>query len=576
MINFDPKGSSLNLAQMSSRRDQAIENLSSGSQEDLRLRDPGSFSMNVKIQGQVSMERKLINGMQNILSYSQVQDGHLKNMSDLLSRMSELASMATDTTKSNSDRYNYNLEFLNLVDQFNDVQNQKFNGVKLFGSGGTEESAEFLNSLKTHWLSATEKLIGEEYGWVADSSDSWDLVIEENGPVGGSAAFVASSWTVPGYESQATKMSFDLPDFSSPHTVGNSIADTTVAHEMVHLLQAQNTYMGDQAGGDPGRDMTWLAEGLAEFIRGADSRASSSLTKLGTAALVQLPDGGWGGGSDDYAGAYLAVKYLDNQIRSSGAAAVNGVNAAEGIKHLTTWMKSQRDSNAGAAASGLNQYIETHLNAAHGYGVGNSTDISGQAIDDFLTDFETANGQTYVNGLNLTDADTGSVHGSEYGGPVLSSADVVSDDSSYISGFTTQLTYVEEESTEPISMFLTGDGQKTTLNPISSISFGDTSTYNLSNARLATQTMDHLESLMESIASMRATVGSNMEVTKNNLNSLYSRNTSLQQSISRTQDTSFAEETAELAKTAVMLQLNLSMSLQARSVSRDVTLTLLQ
>ena len=238
-------------------------------------------------------------------------------------------------------------------------------------------------------------------------------------------------------------------------------------------------------------------------------------------------------------------------------------------------MKSQRDSNAGAAASGLNQYIETHLNTAHGYGVGNSTDISGQAIDDFLTDFETANGQTYVNGLNLTDADTGSVHGSEYGGPVLSSADVVSDDPSYISGFTTQLTYVEEESTEPIYV-LTGDGQKTTLNPISSISFGDTSTYNLSNARLATQTMDHLESLMESIASIRATVGSNMEVTKNNLNSLYSRNTSLQQSISRTQDTSFAEETAELAKTAVMLQLNLSMSLQARSVSRDVTLTLLQ
>ena len=43
---------------------------------------------------------------------------------------------------------------------------------------------------------------------------------------------------------------------------------------------------------------------------------------------MQLPDSGWGGGSDDYAGAYLAVKYLDNQIRTSGAAAVNGVNAA--------------------------------------------------------------------------------------------------------------------------------------------------------------------------------------------------------------------------------------------------------
>ena len=42
---------------MTSRRDQAITNLSSGSKEDLRLQDPGSFSMNMKIQGQVSAEK---------------------------------------------------------------------------------------------------------------------------------------------------------------------------------------------------------------------------------------------------------------------------------------------------------------------------------------------------------------------------------------------------------------------------------------------------------------------------------------------------------------------------------------
>ena len=574
MINFDPKGSSLNLAQMSSRRDQAIENLSSGSQEDLRLRDPGSFSMNVKIQGQVSMERKLINGMQNILSYSQVQDGHLKNMSDLLSRMSELASMATDTTKSNSDRYNYNLEFLNLVDQFNDVQNQKFNGVKLFGSGGTEESAEFLNSLKTHWLSATEKLIGEEYGWVADSSDSWDLVIEENGPVGGSAAFVASSWTVPGYESQATKMSFDLPDFSSPHTVGNSIADTTVAHEMVHLLQAQNTYMGDQAGGDPGRDMTWLAEGLAEFIRGADSRASSSLTKLGAAALVQLPDGGWGGGSDDYAGAYLAVKYLDNQIRTSGTAAVNGVNAAEGIKHLTTWMKAQRDANAGASASGLNQYLETHLNGAHGYGVGNATDTSGQAIDDFLTDFETANGQAYVNGLNLTDEDTGSVHGSEYGGVVKSTADVVRDDAAYLTGFNSQLTYEEEEVDDPEPIDLGGDFS-ITLNAINPVSFGDSSTYNLETENGAKLVMERVDELIEIIANSLSKVGSNMGMIERGTDMLNMRQSLYGNAISRVNEVSVAEESFNLSRSDILINSNLMMRVQASAIQQDVTLTLI-
>ena len=576
MINFDPKGSSVDFANANSRKSRAISNLASGNQEDLRLRDAGSFSMNLKIQGQVSVERKLINGMQNVLSFSQVQDGHLKHLADLLSRMSELASMATDTTKSSSDTLNYNSEFMDLVDQFDAVQNETFNGVKLFGSGTTEGSTELLDSLKDHWLAATEKLVQEEYGWTADSGDSWDLVIEENGAVGGSAAFVRSSWSIPSYESEVKTLSIDLPDLTAPHTVGNSTADTLIAHEMVHLLQAQNTYMGDQAGGDPNRDMTWLAEGLAEFIRGADSRTNASKNRLGTAALVQLAGDGWNGGSDDYAGAYLAVKYLDNQIRSSGAAAVNGVNATDGVKHLTTWMKAQRDANAGATVSGLNQYIETHLNGAHGYGVGNSTDTSGQAINDFLTDFEGVNGQAFVNGLNLTDADTGSVHGSEYGGDVKSTADVVDDDASYIAGFNSQLTYVEEESSEPITMFITGEGEESVLSPVSTISFGDTNTYNIKNAKSATQTMVHIDALLESVANLRATVGSNMEVTQNNLDLLSSRNTYLQKSISRTQDTDFAKETAELAKTEILLQMNLSMNVQARETSRSVTLTLIQ
>jgi flagellin len=576
MINFDPKGSFIDFANANSRKSRAISNLASGSQEDLRLRDGGSFSMNLKIQGQVSVERKLLNGMQNILSFSQVQDGHLKHLADLLSRMSELASMATDTTKSSTDILNYNSEFMDLVDQFDAVQNETFNGIKLFGSGTTEESTELLNSLKDHWLAATEKLVQEEYGWTADSSDSWDLVIEENGAVGGSAAFVRSSWSIPSYESEVKTLSIDLPDLTAPHTVGNSTADTLIAHEMVHLLQAQNTYMGDQAGGNPNRDMTWLAEGLAEFIRGADNRANASKNSLGTAALVQLPGNGLNGGSDDYAGAYLAVKYLDNQIRSSGAAVVNGVNAADGVKHLTTWMKAQRDANAGASASGLNQYIETHLNGAHGYGVGNSTATSGQAIDDFLDDFEGANGQAFVNGLNLTDTDTGSVHGSEYGGAAKSTANVVRDDAAYLTGFNSQLTYVEEESSEPITMFITGDGEESILNPVSTISFGDTNTYNIKNAKSATQTMDHIDALLESVAKIRATVGSNMEVTQNNLDLLSNRNTYLQKSISRTQDTDFAKETAEIARTEILLQMNLSMNIQARETSQSITLTLLQ
>ena len=558
------------------QKDNSIASLSSGKKQGMAQKDPGAYSLGLRMENQQKYESGFKAKLQNAMSIAHTQEEALNRMSKLLTKMNGLAGMASSTGTLSADRDAYQAAFAGFVDDFEKIQSEKFNGVNVFGNTMGDEEKQLLDSLKDHWLAATEKLVQEEYGWTANSSDSWDLVIEENGAVGGSAAFVRSSWTVPGYESEVKLLSIDLPDLTAPHTVGNSTADTLIAHEMVHLLQAQNTYMGDQAGGDPDRDMTWLAEGLAEFIRGADYRANASKNSLGTPALVQLPGDGWNGGSDDYAGAYLAVKYLDNQIRSSGATAVNGVNATDGVKHLTTWMKAQRDANAGASASGLNQYIESHLNGAHGYGVGNSTDTSGQAIDDFLADFESANGQAFVNGLNLTDTDTGSVHGREYGGAVKSTADVVRDDAAYLTGFNSQLTYMEEESSEPITMFITGEGEESILNPVSTISFGDTNTYNIKNARSATQTMDHIDSLLESVANLRATVGSNMEVTQNNLDLLSSRNTYLQKSISRTQDTDFAKETAELARTEILMQMNLSMNIQARETSRSVTLTLIQ
>ena len=566
----------VSLRHASQQKDNSIASLASGKKQGMAHKDPGAYSLGLRMENQQKYEAGLKAKLQNAMSIAHTQEEALNRMSKLLTKMNELAGMASSTGTLSADRDAYQAAFAGFVDDFEKIQNEKFNGVNVFGNTMGDEEKQLLDSLKDHWLAATEKLVQEEYGWTADSGDSWDLVIEENGAVGGSAAFVRSSWSIPSYESEVKTLSIDLPDLTAPHTVGNSTADTLIAHEMVHLLQAQNTYMGDQAGGDPNRDMTWLAEGLAEFIRGADYRADASKNSLGTAALVQLAGDGWNGGTDDYAGAYLAVKYLDNQIQSSGAVAVNGVIATEGIKHLTTWMKEQRDANAGATASGLNQYIETHLNGAHGYGVGNSTDTSGQAINDFLTDFEGVNGQAFVNGLNLTDADTGSVHGSEYGGPVKSTADVVDDDASYIAGFNSQLTYVEEESSEPITMFITGEGEESVLSPVSTISFGDTNTYNIKNAKSATQTMVHIDALLESVANLRATVGSNMEVTQNNLDLLSSRNTYLQKSISRTQDTDFAKETAELAKTEILLQMNLSMNVQARETSRSVTLTLIQ
>ena len=271
----------------------------------------------------------------------------------------------------------------------------------------------------------------------------------------------------------------------------------------------------------------------------------------------------------------MAVKYLDDKIRNSNAANnSSGVSVTEGIKHLTTWMKAQRDAGAGAEKSGLNQYIETFLNTDYGYGVGSSTDTTGQAIDDFLNDFQTSNGQTYVNGLNLTDDDTGSVAGSEYSGPILKSSDVVDDDPSYISGYTSQLTYVEEDNDDPVTILVSAEGIESTLNSIPSVSFGDTNTYNLMTAQSATLTIKHIDSLLESVATVRASVGSNFSVTQNTYDSLRTKITNLELAVSRTSDVSIQEETVKLAKSNMLSSMNLSMMVQANQITAEVTLSL--
>jgi len=565
MIDFQPRGSSLAISNANRQKGQSIQNLSSGRRENIRLKDPGSFSMNVRLQGNVTMENRLAQNMQGLISYGQLQDGVLENMGQLVSRMTELASLSTNTMQSSEDRASYQREFLGLVDQFESLQTDSFNGVKLFGNGYGEEKQQFLDSLKNSWLKASEDLIKNEYDWDPDTSDSWDLVVEENGPVGGSAAFVRSSYATSGpdaFKADVVKMSFDLPDFNAPHTQPESTADGVVAHEMVHLLQAQNSYFGDLIGGDSHTRDTWFKEGLAEFIRGADSRVNSHL-QSGTsiADLVGKISVGqdWGGTSEEYAASFLAISYLHKKIVDAGM--------TDGIKHMTMWMRDQfLDPSKNAATSGINAYFGAH--AAIGF-TGN---------DNFLSDFTAVTGgQAFVSNLQtsgtLTNADTGSIGGSDVSGnPVdeKTSQTVVPDANGAPQG-----KYVEEEAGEAITFSYSGSGDTSTLTPVPPLSFGDTATYNLSTIQSATQTLEYLETLTQSIAGSRSMVGSNMAVVQNGLEALLNRTNSLSRSISRTQDASFAEEAVSITKASLMLNFSLSMSTQARQTSASLVMALL-
>ena len=150
----------------------------------------------------------------------------------------------------------------------------------------TSAKGQFLQSLISHWLIASEKLVSEAYGLFADPADSFNLVVDENGVQGGASAYVQSSGMFL-CESQVIKIHFDLPDFNGSFLVGQSNIDLTVAKHLTVALLAQNTYMGDLAGGDPSRDMTWFVEGLGKFITGNDGYTKTAIDSIGLAALLQ-------------------------------------------------------------------------------------------------------------------------------------------------------------------------------------------------------------------------------------------------------------------------------------------------
>ena len=77
-------------------------------------------------------------------------------MGDIVDRMAEPRTLASDISKSPSDVENYSKEFVELQDQLNQMKREKFNGVELFA---TEEEWETMEGLNKSHL----KINGQDY-----------------------------------------------------------------------------------------------------------------------------------------------------------------------------------------------------------------------------------------------------------------------------------------------------------------------------------------------------------------------------------------------------------------------------
>ena len=91
----------------------------------------------MKLTSAIGRNKSVISNIQNALSFAEVQDGALQSSATIVNRMSELKSMSLDVMKSNADVANYNVEFTALQEQLHAIASEKFNGVSLFATAGS-------------------------------------------------------------------------------------------------------------------------------------------------------------------------------------------------------------------------------------------------------------------------------------------------------------------------------------------------------------------------------------------------------------------------------------------------------
>ena len=126
-----------NLSNTNVNLQRSLNRLSSGSRINSSADDAGGLAVSMKMSASIRRTDATLANVNNSVSFLQTQDGVLKTADKVLNRMSELATLAQDVTKSTDDLVLYNTELSQLKGQLNLMLDEKFNGISLFSAGGS-------------------------------------------------------------------------------------------------------------------------------------------------------------------------------------------------------------------------------------------------------------------------------------------------------------------------------------------------------------------------------------------------------------------------------------------------------
>ena len=132
--NISAQVSASNLQASSTALSRSLARLSSGSKIVNPSDDAAGLAVATRLDAQVKRLTAANSNVGNAISFTQTQDGYLKKITKALDRMSELAMLAQDATKSDQDRALYDVEFQQLSEYIGSAAGKDFNGVPLFSA----------------------------------------------------------------------------------------------------------------------------------------------------------------------------------------------------------------------------------------------------------------------------------------------------------------------------------------------------------------------------------------------------------------------------------------------------------
>ena len=132
--NLAAQSAANDLTKTSAALTKSLAKLSSGSRIVNAYDDAAGVAISLRFDAKIERANAARDNVANAMSFTNTQDGYLKRISKTLNRMSELAMLSLDGTKSDSDRALYENEFTQLSSYITNVGGKEFNGVTLFSS----------------------------------------------------------------------------------------------------------------------------------------------------------------------------------------------------------------------------------------------------------------------------------------------------------------------------------------------------------------------------------------------------------------------------------------------------------